>query len=262
MTFSELKAAIDQTDAGLRVTTPVAERFLKSIHAVSKSMGHMAEAAKGARSKILSDMARFGASAVFLMVMPDDSNCLRLQVYTQHKLAEVPDPMSASNKEIKADFDLSIQLRQIYPGLCAFDFHQIHEMMIEHILGWNRQEVVSHEGGGVFGVLEAWSATIEEQRKKRYIHIGSCTSKRGQNCSKVYIQKWIVSLRLHHRNFGPTSTLLCQQNFLVSHHKEKLQEKLTNTNAQQQDHLCLNYVLMLLQENKPCKVDRVLLYLL
>jgi hypothetical protein len=161
-------------------------------------MGCTAEAAKGARSKILSDMVCFGASAVFLMVTPDDSNCLRLQIYAQHKLVEVPDPMSASNEEIKADFDLSIQLRQIYPGLCAFNFHQIHEMMIEHIFGWNRQEVVSHEGGGVLGVLEAWSATIEEQAQKTLHTIGSCTSKSGQNCSKVYIRKWIVSLRLHH----------------------------------------------------------------
>ena len=38
--------------------------------------------------------------------------------------------------------------------------------MIQYILGWNRHEQISYEGGGVFGELDAWSATIEEQGRK------------------------------------------------------------------------------------------------
>ena len=166
MSFQELKTSIDRIQAGLTVTNPVCARFLKSVHAVSKSLGHTSEAAKGARMRILGDMIRFGASAIFLMVMPDDSNCLRLQIYTKHQIDAVPDPMTSTNEEIKADYDLCIQLRQTYSGLCAFDFHQITELMIEYILGWNRQEQISHEGGGVFGELDAWSATIKEQERK------------------------------------------------------------------------------------------------
>ena len=76
MTFQELKTSINRKHAGLTVTDPVCARFLKSIHAICKSLGHTSEAAKGARMRILGDMVHFGASAIFLMVTPDDSNCL------------------------------------------------------------------------------------------------------------------------------------------------------------------------------------------
>ena len=129
-------------------------------------MGHTAESAKGARSKMLGDMIRFGASAIFLTVTPDDGNSLRIQIFVQQETNEAPDPMLASNEDIKADFDLSIERRQIYPGFCAFDFQQITELMIQYILGWDRKAQASYDEGGVFGVLEAWSATIEEQGRK------------------------------------------------------------------------------------------------
>ena len=183
MTFPELKAAIDRTHAGLTVTNRVCAQFLKSVHAVCKSMGHTAESAKGARSKMLGDMIRFGASAIFLTVTPDDGNSLRIQIFVQQETNEAPDPMLASNEDIKADFDLSIERRQIYPGFCAFDFQQITELMIQYILGWDRKAQASYDEGGVFSVLEAWSATIEEQgRKTLHLHWILYTLNNGRNC--------------------------------------------------------------------------------
>jgi hypothetical protein len=166
MTMAQLKAAVDRTHAGLPVMDRVSSQFLKSIDAVCKSMGHTNDATKSARLKMLSDSIRFGTSAVFLTVTPDDSNCLRIQIYVQHKCDNPPDPMTATHEELTADFDLSVQFRQHYPGMCAFDFQQITELMIEHILGWNRAEQVSYEGGGAFGILEAWNVAIEEQSRK------------------------------------------------------------------------------------------------
>ena len=110
MSFQDLKTSIDRVHAGLPVTDSVCARFLKSIHAICKSLGHTSEAAKGARLQIMADMVCFGASAIFLTVTPDDSNCLRLQIYTQHQIDNVPDLMSSSNEDIKADFDLCIHL--------------------------------------------------------------------------------------------------------------------------------------------------------
>jgi hypothetical protein len=166
MSLERFKNAIDRTHAGLEVDDPLARYFLTSVDAVCKSLGHTSEAAMRARFKMFADNVRFGTAAVFLTVSPDDSNCLRIQIYVQHKCGDPPDPRIATDDEIKADYDLSVQLRQIYPGMCAFDFQQIIELMIEHILGWDRKNQVSYNNGGAFGVLEAWNATIEEQSRK------------------------------------------------------------------------------------------------
>ena len=166
MSLERFKNAIDRTHAGLEVDDPLARYFLTSVDAVCKSLGHTSEAAMRARFKMFADNVRFGTAAVFLTVSPDDSNCLRIQIYVQHKCGDPPDPRIATDDEIKADYDLSVQLRQIYPGMCAFDFQQIIELMIEHILGWDRKNQVSYDNGGAFSVLEAWNATIEEQSRK------------------------------------------------------------------------------------------------
>ena len=166
MGLAQLQSAINRTHAGLPVTDRLTKQFLNSIDAVCKSMGHTNEAAKSARLKMLADTVRFGPGAVFLTVTPDDGNCIRLQIYVKHECDDPPDSMTATDDEIKADFDLCIKLRQDYPGLCAFDFQQITELMIEHLFGWNRKEQVSHANGGAFGVLDAFNVAVEEQGRK------------------------------------------------------------------------------------------------
>ena len=76
MEVAQLQNAINRTNAGLNVQDRLTKEFLKSIDAVSRSMGHTNEAAKSARLKMLADTVRFGTGAVFLTVTPDDGNCL------------------------------------------------------------------------------------------------------------------------------------------------------------------------------------------
>jgi hypothetical protein len=65
---------------------------------------------------------------------------------------------------VEADINMRVKLHQEdYPELCAFDFQQITELIIEHILGWSRINQVLHPNGGAFGVLKAWNTAIEEQ---------------------------------------------------------------------------------------------------
>jgi hypothetical protein len=65
---------------------------------------------------------------------------------------------------IFAAFDMSVihsdftatpltELRQEFPGLCAFDFQQITELLFAHILGWDEATQKSKPGGGAFGIL-------------------------------------------------------------------------------------------------------------
>jgi hypothetical protein len=127
-------------------------------------MGHTNNAAKSARLNMLADAVRFGTGAVCLTITPDDSNCLQIKIYIEHKSNTSPDPCSTSDKEVEANINVSVKLRQDYPGLCAFDFQQITELlMIKHILRWDQINQVSHPNGGAFGVLEGWNTAIKEQ---------------------------------------------------------------------------------------------------
>jgi hypothetical protein len=135
MSVTQLHTAINRAHAGLPIPDRLMNKFLKSINAVCKSMGHTNDAAKSARLSMLADAVRFGTSAVFLTITPDDSNCLQIKIYIEHKSNNSPDPRSASEEEVEANIEMSVKLCQDYPGLCAFDFQQIPELMIKHILG-------------------------------------------------------------------------------------------------------------------------------
>ena len=128
-------------------------------------MAHTNDAAKGARLKLFTNMVQFGCPTIFFMVTPDDSNSFWIQVYiaSEHK-----NPPTCYNDcaNIDADYESSHQLHQEYPNLCVFDFNQIIELLIYHILGWNQSAQQPRPEGGVFGVLDAWSHSIEELGQK------------------------------------------------------------------------------------------------
>jgi hypothetical protein len=71
---------------------------------------------------------------------------------------------------VRADIELSFKLRQDYPGLCALEFNEITNLIIDHVLGWDRENKTSKEQGGAFGKLKAWSTAVEEQGRKTLHH--------------------------------------------------------------------------------------------
>jgi hypothetical protein len=52
------------------------------------------------------------------------------------------------------------------PGLCAFDFQQITELVFTHILVWDEATQQSKPEGGAFGILVARTDSIEEKGRK------------------------------------------------------------------------------------------------
>ena len=165
MTVAQLETAINRAQSNLPIQDQTAGRLLNSIDAVCKNMAHTNDAAKGARLKLFASMIRFGRASVFFTVTPDDSNCFRIQVYVASK-CKAPPTCSDDCAKIDADYESSHKIRQEYPGLCAFDYDQITELLIYHILGWDQTEQQPKPGGGAFGVLDAWSHSIEEQGRK------------------------------------------------------------------------------------------------
>jgi hypothetical protein len=115
---------------------------------------------------MLSDAVRFGTSAVFFTVTPDDSNCLCIRVYAEHKADRLPHIFSATDKQVMADYNFSVKVRQDYPASCTFDLQQIRELFLELILGWDKKNQISKPDGGAFGILDTWNVAVEEQGHK------------------------------------------------------------------------------------------------
>ena len=104
-------------------------------------------------------------SEYFFTVTLDDSNSFQIQVYVSSDCENPPMCYDDCDK-IDADYESSHWICQEYPGLCAFDFYQITELLIYHILGWNESAQQPRPEGGAFGVLDTWSHSIEEQGRK------------------------------------------------------------------------------------------------
>ena len=83
------------------------------------------------------------------MVTLDDSNSFQIQVYVASERKNLP-TCDDDCADIYADYESSHQIRQEYPGLCMFDFDQIMELLVYHILGWNQSAQQPRPEGGAF----------------------------------------------------------------------------------------------------------------
>jgi len=133
-------------------------------------MGHTNEAAKQARTRMFSMIAKFGVPAIFFTITPDDNGSFRIKI-NAHKASYGPPDVDACPEDIRIDAEVARSIREQYPGLCDFDFENILGLVINHLIGWDEDAGIPKEKGGVFGVPDAWSAAIEEQgRKTLHVH--------------------------------------------------------------------------------------------
>lgn len=114
--------------------------------------------------------------------------------------------------------------------MCDFDdFKNILGLVVNHLIGWDEDAGATKEKGGVFGILDAWSAAVEEQgRKMLHIHF------------LIWIKDWSTLLdglrsndkegvrKLAGSSCKVMLTTLCQQSFMVTCH-QKLAKKRTCT---------------------------------
>lgn len=167
--LSTLKAAINQSESDQPIRNPVARRFLYDLEAVCKGMGHTNETARKARLHMFASVLRFGPPTLFLTVTPEDSESFRIEVYACGESRAPPKP-NADIKAVNDNVTTGRELRQNYPGLCAFDFDQLTRLIIDHVLGWDSKNQCSKPQGGAFGKLNAWCAAVEEQGRKTLHH--------------------------------------------------------------------------------------------
>ena len=82
------------------------------------------------------------------------------------------------------------QLSSQYPGFSSFYFEQIFNIIMEHVVGWNMKKGTQAEIPGLFGDIDAFIATIEEQaRTCLYCHIGIFSKSRNKLVHDLYSKR-------------------------------------------------------------------------
>ena len=123
-------------------------------------MEHTTASSKKNRSRVLGMAAHFGLSSVMFTVSPDDRMNLRIRIYTRPgKDIDLPDLEEHDSDVLLTDFVIECQeIRTKYPGLCAIDFQNVLNIVIEDIIGFDNKN-----NKGLFGVVDAYCSAVEEQ---------------------------------------------------------------------------------------------------
>ena len=183
VTEEDLNAAIKRKKKGLPRTNGPGDRFLNSVHAVKKNLGHSNEAAMSARSQFLSLTHHFGCPICLFTVSFDDGLDLRILSFSGRTDAVdwINSMTNMSPQELDEQMGLLGAIRIKYPGLCALNFEFLLELVLDKLVGDNPEKK------GIFGIMEAFGLAVEEQgRKTLHGHI------------LVYARQWNETLRNLH----------------------------------------------------------------
>jgi hypothetical protein len=164
ITIKELEDAYDRRvnyDTESAATTST--RFLQSVEACCRPLQHTAEAASAARGKYYAMYDRFGSGALFVTVSPTGNRNLRVRVFATGKSMNIPKPWLMSEEECSNYLEELVDLNQIYPGAGEVEFRSQLDIFVEELLRWDRKKHQS-KGVGIFGVVEAFGITVEDQQ--------------------------------------------------------------------------------------------------
>jgi hypothetical protein len=95
------------------------------------------------------------------------AHIFRIRVYALHTTGMDMPPGCFSDIDKIQDFIIqSANVRMEYPGLCAFEFDNIMQITIEHLLGWDQSKKENKPNHGIFGNLNGYRYAVEEQGRK------------------------------------------------------------------------------------------------
>ena len=172
LTMNDVTTAIGARSNGIKIYNK-REKFLSAIDSVTNTIPHSNEAAKKARRNGETLQHHFGTASYFLTINPDDETSYIVQIYSQRIIDDNISAIFQEDEDILERSQNRQQLRIEVPGICAFYFELIVEVIIEEILCWDLQkEQPLNDKVGLFGETEAFTLSIEEQaRKPLHAHI-------------------------------------------------------------------------------------------
>jgi hypothetical protein len=144
------------------------DQYLTGLDAIARGVAHTNEATKKGRRTAECLQHHFGMPSYFLTVTPDDDNSILVQTFAgfTEQMGEL-DIDSLSGEEISKMQQKRTEVRIKYPGVCAFVFDMILELIITHVIGWDsKKNMPSSEHEGLYGTPEAYSGSVEEQGRR------------------------------------------------------------------------------------------------
>ena len=166
LTINDVTTAIGARSNGIKIYNK-GEKILSAIDSVTNTIPHSNEATKKARRNGETLQHHFGTASYFLTVNPDDENSYVVQIYSQEIIDDNISAKFQEDEEILKRSQSKQQLRIKVPGICAFYFELIIEIIIEEVLCWDLQsEKPINNKEGLFGETEAFALSIEEQARK------------------------------------------------------------------------------------------------
>ncbi|CAB9504395.1 helicase PIF1 [Seminavis robusta] len=155
----ELNAAIASKLNGLPPDNGPGSHFLESVHCVKRNMAHTNAAASSAQAKFLTLTHHYGCPKVLFTVSFDDSLDIRILAWSQEEdtLNWIASMDNMSPEEVATEMDKCNAIRFKYPGLCAWNFDELIDIVLDKIVGDNSLKM------GLFGTLIAYGLAVEEQ---------------------------------------------------------------------------------------------------
>ena len=140
----------------------------------------------------------FGSAAWFFTITPDDENNYLIQVYSATIIDDDQPVSMLSDDDLFQRAKKRTELRVKVPGICAFFFEEVLNIIIEEVLGWDISKGRRLKTG-MFGDTEAFLIAIEEQ---------------GRSTLHGHIQVWI-------RKFSELREQLCSESRPIKRKAEK-----------------------------------------
>ena len=130
-------------------------------------MAHSHQASRNARQKLFAVSSFFGVPALMWTLNFEDGFNFRIRIYSnQFKKDDQQPPYYLADSDTICDFVASCNcIRTECPGLCAWDFKQLLTIAIEHLIGWDIKEQTNKPNYGLFGDVDAFSHSDEEQAR-------------------------------------------------------------------------------------------------
>ena len=163
LSLYDIGQVLDYRQRHLNTTTFPGNEFIGAVDAMAGSVGITNEATNKARRDAEAMQHHFGLATYFLTVNPDDNNCFAIQVYSRNIVDDGDCPATEmTDEDIAKRYQKRLSLRLKCPGICAYVFELLMDIIKKEIIGWGKNKTNT----GIFGECQAWTQTVEEQCRR------------------------------------------------------------------------------------------------
>ena len=135
LSINDVTTAIGARSNGIKVYSK-GESFLSAIDSVTNTIPNSNEATRKARRNGETLQHHFGTASYFLTINPDDEASYIIQIYSQEIIDNNISAIYQPDEDIYKQSQCRQKLRIKVPGICAFYFELIMNIVIEEVLCW------------------------------------------------------------------------------------------------------------------------------